>query len=52
MPEYNTDYKLTYFDVRGLGEPIRWVLTLAGIPFEETRISFADWPALKGTPGM
>ena len=32
--------KLTYFDVDGLGEPIRYVLAIAGVPFEDYR--FAD----------
>jgi len=34
MPQY----KLTYFDGRGLGEPIRQILTVAGVPFEDCRI--------------
>lgn len=26
-------YRLVYFDIRGLAEPIRWMFCLAGIPF-------------------
>ena len=48
MPEY----KLTYFDFRALGEPIRWILALAGVPLEDNRVSLADWSALKNSPGM
>lgn len=36
-------YKLYYFDVRALAEPIRMLLTYANIEFEDHRISFADW---------
>jgi len=41
--------KLTYFDIEGAGEPVRLALTLAGIPFEDDRIKFPDWPAIKPT---
>lgn len=35
MPQY----KVTYFDIRGLGEPIRIFLNYVGVPFEDDRIS-------------
>ena len=41
--------KLTYFDVDGLGEPIRFALTMAGVEFEDHRIAGADWQQLKPT---
>ncbi|CAH1407834.1 unnamed protein product [Nezara viridula] len=43
MPEY----KLAYFDIRGLGEPIRLILSYMGKEFEDIRISQEEWPQLK-----
>jgi len=40
-------YKLTYFDIKGLGEPIRYLLKYAGISFEDDRFSFEQWPSVK-----
>ena len=41
---------LTYFDYAGSrGEEVRLALTLAGVEFEDRRIKFDDWPALKPT---
>jgi len=52
-------YKLTYFDIRGLGEFPRLVLAAAGVPFEDHRLPFVKkeeggfdtpgWPELKPT---
>uniref|UniRef100_A0A8R1Z3Q3 glutathione transferase n=1 Tax=Pristionchus pacificus TaxID=54126 RepID=A0A8R1Z3Q3_PRIPA len=42
-------YKLTYFDGRARIEVARQILYLADIPFEDVRVSFADWPVLKPT---
>src|SRR6266850_1773471 len=40
--------KLTYFDFHGgRGEPARLALSIAGIPFEDDRVSGADWPRRK-----
>ena len=40
--------KLSYFDFSGgRGEPARLALNLAGIDFEDQRISLADWPTVK-----
>jgi glutathione S-transferase len=40
--------KLTYLDFHGgRGEPARIALSMAGIPFEDDRVSFADWPRRK-----
>ena len=40
-------YKLTYFNVRGLGEPIRFLLSYGGIEFEDHRVEKEDWPQFK-----
>ncbi|XP_076656366.1 uncharacterized protein LOC143361011 [Halictus rubicundus] len=40
-------YKLTYFNVTGLGEPIRFLLHQSGIQFEDNRIEFEEWSKLK-----
>ncbi|CAH1981955.1 unnamed protein product [Acanthoscelides obtectus] len=37
-------YKLTYFNVTGLGEPIRFLFTYGNIEFEDSRIDdFEEW---------
>lgn len=42
-------YKLTYFNVRGIGEPARILFQLAGVPFEDYRMTHGDgtWEKLK-----
>ncbi|XP_063977327.1 uncharacterized protein LOC135162608 [Diachasmimorpha longicaudata] len=40
-------YKLTYFNITGLAEPIRLLLNYGGIKFEDRRLSFEDWPKYK-----
>lgn len=43
-----TKLKFTYFDMDGgRGEAARLALSIAGIAFEDDRIAFTDWPALK-----
>ena len=43
-----TKYKLTYFDFDGgRGEPIRIALHAAGIAFEDKRLSFAQFSAMR-----
>lgn len=41
--------KLTYFNLRALGEPIRMLLVFSKIPFEDVRVqpSEAEWLELK-----
>jgi len=41
----------TYFNVKGRGETARLLLAAAGMRYEDKRVEFAEWPALKaGTP--
>lgn len=39
--------KLVYFDGRGRAELLRLILHQGGVKFEDVRIAFADWPAIK-----
>merc|ERR1712142_1211551 len=41
--------KLRYFNLRGRGEQIRWILEYAGAKYEDSRIEFAEWPEIKKT---
>ena len=41
--------KLSYFDIEGTAEPVRLAFILAGIPFEDDRIKFTQWPEFKKT---
>lgn len=43
MPEY----KVFYFNVKALGEPLRFLLSYGNIQFEDVRITREEWPALK-----
>ncbi|CAG9860646.1 unnamed protein product [Phyllotreta striolata] len=40
-------YKLTYFDITALGEPIRLILTYGKMEFEDNRVTFEEWPMVK-----
>ncbi|KAI6232876.1 hypothetical protein M3Y99_00974300 [Aphelenchoides fujianensis] len=40
-------YRLTYFDVRGLGEPIRMIFHYEGVHFEDVRMTMEDWQDFK-----
>lgn len=39
--------KLTYFNLRGGGEVIRYLLMYGGIDFEDIRVTSEDWPKIK-----
>eukprot|EP00058_Branchiostoma_floridae_P024904 XP_002610394.1 hypothetical protein BRAFLDRAFT_209329 [Branchiostoma floridae] len=45
-------YKLTYFNARGRGEVPRLLFAAAGVEFEDVRIEFEQWPALKESTPM
>jgi glutathione S-transferase len=52
MSSFQQSIKLSYFNIEGPAEKVRLALTVAGVPFEDVRVNFADWPALKPTtPG-
>ena len=40
-------YRLTYFPVKALGEPIRFIFAYAGVKYEDIRFNEDDWPKLK-----
>nr|BAN20506.1 glutathionetransferase [Riptortus pedestris] len=42
-----TDYKLTYFDLKGRAEPIRYILSYMGKKFEDDRIPVYKWSQIK-----
>lgn len=45
-----TKYKLTYFDDRCRGEPVRMIFFMRGVEFEDIRVNGArDWTAIKHT---
>jgi len=41
------DYKLTYFNIRGLAEPSRFLLKYGGIKFVDERLEKDDWATKK-----
>lgn len=40
-------YKVTYFNVTALGEPIRMLLAYGGLDFEDSRFEKEQWPEIK-----
>ncbi|KAF2904005.1 hypothetical protein ILUMI_02176 [Ignelater luminosus] len=40
-------YKLTYFPISGLAEPLRYLMSYGGIEFEDYRFERENWPNLK-----
>lgn len=43
QPNNDDKYKLYYFPVRNLGEPIRMILNYVCQPFEDVRIPLDEW---------
>jgi len=41
------EYKLTYFNIKALAEPIRFIFAYAGVEYEDNRIERENWPAVK-----
>lgn len=46
-PTANSTFKLKYFNIKGLAEPIRFVLAYGGQEYEDIRVSKDEWPAIK-----
>jgi glutathione S-transferase len=44
-----TTYKLTYFNIRGRAEFLRYMMAYAKQPYDDARVEQADWPKLKPT---
>lgn len=42
-----SDIKLTYFNLKGRCEGVRYTLAAAGIPYEDIRIKGEEWKELK-----
>ena len=40
-------YKLTYFNIKGRAELIRWIFVEAGVQYEDYRMADDEWPKLK-----
>lgn len=40
-------FKLTYFPVKALGEPLRMLMSYGGDDFEDYRFKIEDWPSIK-----
>lgn len=40
-------YKLHYFNAKGLAEPIRFLFAYGRLPYEDIRIEYKEWPAIK-----
>lgn len=44
-----SQYKLTYFNLRGRGEVARLLFAVAGQKYEDERIEFSKWPEIKAS---
>lgn len=45
-------YKLTYFDLTALGEPIRFMFKYGNIDFIDNRIQREDFPKIKDSESL
>ncbi|VDP35371.1 unnamed protein product [Soboliphyme baturini] len=52
MAQGKPHYKLTYFDIKGLGEPIRLLFAYVGQPYEDVRVTIEHWPKVKPSKDM
>ena len=44
-----SNIRIKYFDIQGPAEPSRLALAIGGVPFEDIRVSFDDFKALKSS---
>lgn len=42
-------YKVIYFNVKALAEPLRFLLSYGNIDFEDVRVEKDDWAAMKSS---
>ena len=47
-----SNYKLSYFDTGGRAEPVRIAFHAAGIEFDDDRIGFPDFMAMRESPAL
>jgi len=52
VPSNNPTFKLYYFNIKALAEPIRYLFAYGGQAYEDVRVERADWPKLKPTMPM
>lgn len=43
------EFKVIYFNVKALAEPLRFLLAYGAIDFDDVRIAREEWPALKSS---
>lgn len=46
-PSENPTFKLRYFNLKALGEPIRMLFAYGNVDYEDIRVESSDWPSLK-----
>lgn len=42
-----SSYKVIYLDAAGLAEPIRYLLSYAGVDYHDDRITYDEWLQMK-----
>lgn len=45
----NSTFKLYYFDIQALAEPIRYIFAYAGQKYEDVRVGRDEWVNLKSS---
>lgn len=47
LPSENPKYKLSYFNVKALAEPLRFMFAYGGVDYEDVRVTQDEWAVLK-----